>query len=188
MKKEDKIILMSDNGAAEYRTDIKGWVSRGKYFGGNEGAARNHGSTHCVCAECGAVFEKKHRNLCPSCFVKFRQKQWDKAAKIEWDEETPIYSESTDSYYRDWDEVLDDAKEENVALGEMMLYLCKPCAPRYIDVELILDGCYEYAMLSTEALDSIRALNCILEKETRLGYQQTNKAILIPEELVNEQR
>lgn len=65
---EEKIILNTDKESAEYRTDIKGWVSKdGRFFGKDESLARYSGSTHRKCDKCESLIEKT--SYCEKCHI-----------------------------------------------------------------------------------------------------------------------
>lgn len=49
----DDIVFEADDVAANYQTNISGWVSRnGFFYGNNEQSARRDGATHVLCSEC----------------------------------------------------------------------------------------------------------------------------------------
>ena len=123
--KPEEIILEDNPGAAEYRTDIKGWVSRGGlYFGKDEYLARSSGSTHNKCSGCGAI--KKKNESCRPCFVKREVEKFNALPKKKWDGEGMIYSMSNDKYFYEIESAEEFADVNGIEISDLMLVICEP--------------------------------------------------------------
>jgi hypothetical protein len=84
-KTEEKVILITDDVAAEYRTDISGWVSRdGIFFGKDERTARWAGCTHVLCGDCGKPTIKGHI-YCSDCNYKRIVEKYKALPQSTWD-------------------------------------------------------------------------------------------------------
>jgi hypothetical protein len=104
----DKIILIDSDEAATYMTNIKGWVSSlGNYFGGNERIARYDGCTHKYCEICGSVINKNGLTICNACRHEKSVNRYNDMPKMEWSEDSPLYSDAFDVFLFDKDSVYD---------------------------------------------------------------------------------
>lgn len=163
---EKKIITYDSPEAATYRTDITGWVSRGGlYFGEDEDLARYSGCTHKRCA-CGAIFEKSWIE-CEACRKAKREKaEAEKLAKMErqeWDGETPLYHDDSDTYLMDAGEVDDFLDDSGLTFNEAMFQLCKPNHPRLIEADDFHDDLPEDGELPDEVVEAIDAFNAAVK-------------------------
>lgn len=124
----DKIILLTDPEAAEYRTDIKGWVSRhGTYHGdycGSEGDARYDGATHVLCRDCGVATEK-HYSLCGECCKIADAARYAAMPRKAWDGKAMLYSEVLGDFFDGPDEAADWIEGDQV-VTDLRLVICEP--------------------------------------------------------------
>ena len=136
----DKIIMAESPEAAEYRTGLSGWVSRGQYFGDGpqaEAAARYHGCTHYVCKYCSAPAPKPYTS-CHECRDKKDLERFEVLPRADWDGKAMLYSEANDRYYATPDDA-EDALEEGESLADLRLVICTPNYVRQIDPEYFCD-------------------------------------------------
>lgn len=176
MEKEQPIILHDSPEAATYRTDIKGWVSRnGLYFGNDEDLARYSGCTHKRC-ECGAIFEKSWIE-CETCRKAKREKiDAEKLAKMprqEWDGETPLYHEDSDTFLMDASDVYDFCEDRELSFDDAEFRLCKPNHPRMIEADDFYDDIPEDGELPDEVIAAIDAFNASV-KDSVLSWSPIN--------------
>ena len=130
---EKEKILYSDERAATYVTDIKGWIDKDRIFYGDgeraEHRARYSSCTHIIC-ECGAEM-RKGWTKCDRCREKARVERYEAMPQQEWDGETPLYCDATDEYFFDASDI-EERLEEGVTL---QLIICKPQHLSYIDAD-----------------------------------------------------
>lgn len=144
---ENKIVMSDSPDAAQYRTDLKGWVSRdGFYFGdGTQGerAARYAGCTHVPCSQCGAQTPRGY-TMCRACRDVASIAKYEAMPRAEWDGKAMIYSEARDRYYNSPDDAADDL-EDGETLADLRLVICTPnyvchIEPDYCCADLPEDG------------------------------------------------
>lgn len=129
----NEIILPTDDRAAEYRTNIKGWVSRlGHFYGEDEHLARYDGSTHNTCKNCGEPCEK-HWLICDKCRDKKEIEKYHAMPTKEWNGTDGLYSNSHDRWFWSWDELLDYCHDEDCTYDDLMLVIGEPTYATEID-------------------------------------------------------
>ncbi len=127
----DDVILKNDPRAATYRTDITGWVGRnGNYYGRDEGRARRESATHRVCDVCGNIIEV--HAFCVPCYDRKKIDKYNAMPEKEWDEETPVYSQTNDEYHESWSDVCDEDPNEKI-IEALQLIICEPKYLKEID-------------------------------------------------------
>lgn len=111
--------------AAEYRTDISGWVCRTcmRYAGEDERLAR-YCCTHQHVCECGKLTENNY-TICDDCRVKRAKERIDNAPREDWNGTTPLCTES-DKFFFDSGDLSDYLYDEGLAVKDVTLYLCRP--------------------------------------------------------------
>jgi len=165
---EKPVVMFDSPEAATYRTDIKGWVSRGGLFygdnPGSERGARWSGCTHQTC-ECGAVHEKS-RSICWACVSKQRDEKYNALPMVEWDEATPICTFDDDKFFFDESSLLDwmgelkwEAEQRGEGLPCVQLVLCTPHRLGYIDEDQWADDLAEDGELPAEVQEKLDELN-----------------------------
>mgnify|MGYP000935104589 CR=1 FL=1 len=87
-----------------------------------------------------------------------RLEQFLNLSEMEWDGESPIYSDINDTYYRDLDEAECDL-EENQTLEDLQLLACKPEYIRPLDESYCEDILPEDGELPQEVLDAMNEFN-----------------------------
>jgi hypothetical protein len=136
----DKIIMAESPEAAEYRTGLSGWVSRGQYFGDGpnaEAAARYHGCTHYVCKYCSAPAPKPY-TACEDCRARKEREKFDARPRADWDGKAWLYSEAMDKYYSCPEDAEDDRPDE-LTFADLRLVICAPNHVRQLDSEYCCD-------------------------------------------------
>lgn len=138
----DKIVMKDSPEAAEYRTDLKGWVSRnGIYYGdgaNSEDVARYNGCTHVACKYCAAPTEKSY-TACRECRDKKELERFEALPRADWDGVAMLYSDTRSEFYRDLDEA-EDVLEDGETLADLRLLICRPIYPRQLDSEFFGDN------------------------------------------------
>ena len=157
-----KQIFPDSNEAAEYRTDITGWVSRGGlYFGKDEQAARYAGSTHATC-ECGKVIPKQGHTLCLDCRENVALENYMTAPRTKWDGETPLYSKKVDKYF--FEEDLEEfAYDQECTVADLLLVICEPIYLREIADDFGCDELSEGGELPKDVLEAIEEFNRVIQ-------------------------
>lgn len=162
----EKIILFDSDEAAEYRTNISGWVSRhGRFCGENEDMARYDGCTHQTCSSCDETIEKVGYTICNECRKKKKIAQYNSKHFMEWDGETPLYSEFFDEYiFEDPQEYLDEqiangGIDEGLSCDSLMLVICEPQTLGMLDDEHWAEELPEDGELPHEVADALKVFN-----------------------------
>ena len=110
--------------AATYRTDIKGWVSRGgRFWGEDERMARYDGSTHKKCEKCGEIMEQ--RSWCEPCHEKAEHEAYLRMPLKKWDGVGGICS-GGDRYFWSIEEAEEYAEDIGINLEGLELVICEP--------------------------------------------------------------
>ncbi len=149
--KETAIILPESNESAEYRTDIKGWVSAGGHWYLDEHIARWAGATHIHCEECGEIIPKRWIYICDKCRDKKDKERYYAMPEGEWEVDAPITMVGGDIYFWDEDEILEYAYNYELRIENMMLVMCEPVYAREIEP----DEYYEYDLPLEQKLEEV---------------------------------
>lgn len=153
----DQMIMYDSPEAAEYRTNLSGWVSRdGLYFGSDEYIARYSGCTHRPCCECGAATPKSYL-LCNACRAKKDQARYEAMPEEEWDGKSMLYSEVSGEFYFDLCEA-EDSLEHWQTLRAIRLVICRPVYAS-LDVDYFADDLPPEGEPPPELVDAIDAFN-----------------------------
>ncbi len=134
--------VMRDSAeAAQYRTEIKGWVSRsGIFYGDNphsEDIARYDGCTHVACRTCGCATEKMWTK-CNGCRDVADAARFDAMPSAPWDGKSMVFSQALERYYADPIEALDDL-EDGQTMGDLQLVICSPNYVRQLEADYFAD-------------------------------------------------
>ena len=174
----ENVIMYDSDVAAVYRTDVCGWVANGKFFG--EGAdaermARQAGSTHVLCIECGKLIENKGYTVrCDECVSRLREERevvaYDKLEKKEWDGKTLLYSDAHNEWYHNVEEITDDLFEKNEGkkitdkdIEEMRLIIGEPDYYKPIEVERWASQLSDEEDVPKDFLEAIKSFNSEIE-------------------------
>lgn len=158
------IVMRDSDEAAQYRTDIKGWVSRnGIYYGDSvhsERVARYDGCTHVPCGNCGEP-TPKHWTLCKPCRSVAEKGRYEAMPEAEWDGKAVLYSDLNDSYYPGLDEIEDYLEDLNdgTTLEDLRLIICEPNFVRPLDIDYFSEELPEDGDLPTEVEDAMKDFN-----------------------------
>ncbi len=118
-------VLFNSDKAAQYKTNLSGWVSRhNRYFGNDERAARFDGCTHVICEDCGNPSDKGWL-VCITCRDKRDQIRYDAMPEEVWDGKGLIYSGSADKYFHSWDDVDEYCYDEGIDIKSLRLMMCE---------------------------------------------------------------
>ncbi len=181
MSQEKLIILPEDERAATYRTDICGWVSRGGRFFGEQGEepARWEGSTHHKCSYCDEIIPKTPYSACPSCRPSRLSRRHAERERRAWDGESPIYSESEDEFFYDFEEVEEFCFEHECAADDLLLLLCEPISLPEIEPDLF--DLPEDVELPAEIQAKVDELNAMLRSCAPLAWEPIGYAVELEE-------
>lgn len=160
---DNEIIMADSDEAAEYRTNICGWVSRhGNYYGKDERMARYDGATHNECPDCKEPIEQV-RARCVGCQNIADITRYNKKEHKEWDGKTPLYSEWLNEYiFDDPHEFLDEQIANGGVecdIGDLRLRICEPKQLSQIDEDHWCDDLPEDYDLPADAAGALKAFN-----------------------------
>ena len=189
----EKVIMSNSDEAATYRTDICGWVANGKFFGDGEDAeamARQAGSTHVLCIECGKLIENDGYTVrCDECVSRLREERevvaYDKLEKKEWDGKTLLYSDAHNEWYHNVEEITDDLFEKNEGkkitdkdIEEMRLIIGEPDYYKPIEEEHWASQLSDEEDIPEDLLKAIESFNSEI-KDMYSVWRQSKYAAII---------
>jgi hypothetical protein len=182
MPDNTKVIMFNSQEAAQYRTDISGWVSKGgRYFGNDERTARYDGCTHRPCEDCGKPVIKDHL-ICPGCTSARDKKRYDALLKQVWDGTGMVYSETVDRYFSSMDEVDEYINDEGGDMEGLRLVICVPCyLPPIDEGDYGRDSLVEDGELPDEIIGAIEAFNKVVKGMKPVSWYPGNIAVLLAE-------
>lgn len=125
MKKEEKIILPTDENIVKFVENVSGWLDiNGRFWGSDKNAAIYSSITHKKC-ECGKLMSKNYTACC-DCRHKADIERYNNLPFKEWDGEGLVYSKLAEQYFRDESEIEDYCEENEVKSEDMRFVLCDP--------------------------------------------------------------
>jgi hypothetical protein len=191
----DKIIFLESDEAAKKIT-VEGWVSRnGRFYGDDEDMARYDGCTVNHCEKCGEPTKAKHYRLCDKCRIEKEKEDYLKREEVEWDGESPIYSETLDKYVfseEDIEYILEEVGYEDLAsvpqeeLDKLRFLECEPIyfhevypIEYYSDI-LPIDGYDDDSYIPKEIEKAFEILNETIKNSKKISsWIPTKKRIKI---------
>lgn len=174
----EQMVMNSSDEAAELKT-VTGWVSRtGHFYGNDERLARWDGCTHVPCNSCGTAVEKCY-TMCGACKAAKELDRYAALPKVEWDGETPLYSEVADEYFFDRQALEDKLYDEDITPESLRLVICTPNYPRQIDYDHWCDELPEDGELPDDIADAVAALNEVIEKSAALSWSPGKQAAIV---------
>ncbi|MDD5551311.1 MAG: hypothetical protein PHS34_08630 [Candidatus Omnitrophica bacterium] len=116
-------------------------------------------------------------------------KEYYDLQKHKWDEEFPVFDDLSDTYFENWDEIIEHCIDERVNIINLRLYYTKYADPPHIDIERLIesgsfDG-YEYE-LPEAAVELIEKVNKIIADSYSVRIYDYAKAVLIPDSIIQE--
>ncbi|MDD5511955.1 MAG: hypothetical protein PHI12_14300 [Dehalococcoidales bacterium] len=170
------VVLFDSNEAAQYRTNISGWVSRHGHLCCDERAARYDGCTHTLCEDCSQPIAKG-RLVCTECWDKRQIKKYEAMPKAEWNEKGMLYSDAADKYFSDWDEIEEFIEEEGGTIEGLRLIICKPhYLPLLDSSDFGCDDLAEDGELPDAVIDAIAKFNEVIYSIGPVSWTPGNKA------------
>lgn len=182
---KDDMVLSTSNEAAQFVTNLSGWVARGgRFWGNDERMARYDGCTHRPCVDCGKPVEKITGYMkCDECREKSDNEIFESYKKQEWDEKTPITLFQGDEYFFDRESLEEYCEEHNTTPDKLPLLICEPNYAREIDDDIYCDDLPEDQSLddvASELAEKIKELNAyIREKKIILSWGPSKIAAII---------
>lgn len=177
---KDEQILYSSDRAAKYVTNISGWVdSKGRFWGNDEHMARYSGCTHIDCKDCGKPIPVRGYTICSDCREKKNIERYNAMPCIEWDGETPVYSQSDNQYFFDEDELRDYTEDHQCSIDSLRLVICKPNEFRLIDYYYFSDELPEDAELPEEIEMAIDELNMVISRQPPVSWSPGEHAVTL---------
>ena len=177
-KPDTKPIFPESDEAAKFVTGLSGWMDReGRFWGNDEKTARYCGSTHRHC-DCGAVV--KQRSYCKDCNRKNDVEKYRTAKRIEWDLETPLYSQIHDKYLFDKDDLLDLMCESEVTdPDDLELFVCEPNYLREIESDQWADDLPEDGDLPPAVAEAMDAFNAVIRAAEPVSWSSGKFAAIV---------
>ena len=177
MTEQDKAIMFDSDEAAQYRTNMSGWVSRnGRYWGNDERAARYDGCTHRPCENCGEPTEKGWL-MCAKCRNLRDEARYKAMPKEEWNEKGMLCS--GDKYFSSWDEVDEYCEEEGVGKGNLRLVICEPNYLPLLPSDYGCDELVEDGELPDSVEQAIEDFNKVIKAEGPVSWEPGKKAVIL---------
>jgi hypothetical protein len=176
-----QMVLFDSDEAAQYRTNLSGWVSRhGHYWGVDERAARYDGCTHTRCEDCGEPVDRG-RLICPKCHEKRQVKRYNTMPQEEWDGKGMLYSDAADKYFLDLDDAEDFLEDEEGTIESLRLIICEPNYLPLIPDDYGCDELAEDGELPDAVIDAIEKFNEVIRKTGAVSWYPGKKRIKLVE-------
>lgn len=177
------IILYDDAEAAQYRTDIKGWIcSKGLYHGENEDSARSSGSTNKKCPLCDEIIDNRFYVLCYNCSEIEKDELYKKKEKIKWDRFTPIFSEKRNEYIFSYEDLIYIMNECKFSFSSARFLLCEPVFLRKIEHDFFDDEITENGEIPEEVQIAMDYFNDVIHNQSPVSYLPGKTAIFLNDE------
>ena len=121
--------------------------------------ARWYGCTHKKC-ECGRGITEKSWIACEQCRSEQDCQRFLDRPLVEWDGESPLYDDLSDTYFFDEGEIADYCEEHNIKEDDLRLLICEPQHAHRLDPEDIYqDLLPEDGEVPGEIIDAFQELN-----------------------------
>ncbi|AEJ01219.1 hypothetical protein Nit79A3_1387 [Nitrosomonas sp. Is79A3] len=174
----EKPIFPESEEAAKFVTGISGWVDRyGGFFGTNEKLARYSGSTHKHCG-CGAAIPKN--SYCEPCCKNKNSELYLIIERREWDQKTPLFSQSHDKYLFDKDDLFDLMCEAQVTdPDELELFICEPNHLGEIESDYWADYLPDDGELPPEVEAALEEFNAVIRKSEPVSWSPGKFAAIV---------
>ena len=164
--------------AAQYRTNLSGWVSRGwRYWGDDEQAARYDGCTHRPCLDCEESTEKGSL-VCDNCSGIRAEKQYNAMPKEEWDEKGMLYSDLDGKYFSSWGKVEDYAEDKEIGIDKLRLIICEPQYLPLIPDDYGCDELPQDGELPDDVIQAINDVNKVIRASEPISWYPGRKAAI----------
>lgn len=176
----DKIVMYDSPEAASIQT-VTGWVSRtGLFCGKDEHMARYHGATHRQCDNPNHP-PYELRGYCLACSDERSAARFGAMPKVEWDGKTPLALHDTDCYFFDEEELRDYLLDNDIALEDARLVICKPNMASEIEPdEHYSDDLPEDGEVGAELRAAFDALNEAIRREKPMSWSPGKTAAVLP--------
>lgn len=177
MANEEVMILRDSTEAAQFKTNLSGWVSRnGIFWGADERMARYDGCTHEKCAECGA-FHSKH-SYCAPCHKAKTEQEFDALPVEVWDG-SPLVLFDTDRYFFG-DDVLDFIADQPAG-SVLRIAKCKPHYLSLVSDDNWQDDLPEDGELPDAVAQKLEELNAAIKAAGPVSWFEDRIAIDVAE-------
>lgn len=184
--KNEKVVMYDSPEAASLQT-VTGWVARGGQFWDNdEHMARYVGSTHKVCSVDSGHGVVERNYCCEKCRATKLQAKFDAMARADWDGTTPLVVFDSDTYFFDEDSVRDWLLDNDIALEDAQLVICKPNMACEFDGDCWSDDLPEDGELSTRLQAAIEELNKVARSEPPLSWTQGDVVAVLPKDFLKD--
>ncbi len=186
MKIDEMVLVLYDSDeAATYSTTISGWVARdGGYHGENEHSARYAGCTHKRCDGCQKVMKRKYA-ICDECHEKQSIERYNALTKEDWNELTPVYSDTADEYFFDIDDLVNYLEEHECTIESLRLVICLPQPLPYIDENIFYDVLPADTNGLPDALEkALVNINAVIEKLPPQAFYPGKTAAIVTQEML----
>jgi hypothetical protein len=176
---DDKMILIDSDEAAKL-AKVTGWVSRdGRFFGNDERLARMAGCTHTYCEACKKVIPKGGWTLCPECRESQAVERYNALPRVEWDEETPLYSDAADEYFFTVDELEYHMEEHKCTVRSLRLIVCEANQFQEVSIDHFCDELPEDGDLTAELVEALEELNKVIRRQPPASWTPGKYAALV---------
>lgn len=167
----DKPIIMYESDEAARLETREVWVARDGRVYHDENTARYAGSTHKKCERCDAVVEKGMR-YCQQHREELRHEKWLALPEVEWDGQTPLYSDACEEYFFDEDDILEHLEEHDITAANLDLQVCEPVLMDKVDMDWhfeddIPEDADARDVLPAEVIEAFVHLNRVIEQHQR---------------------
>ena len=170
-------IMYGDDRAAQFVTNLSGWVSRhGRFFGNDEGSenvARYDGCTSRECEICGKSTGNKGYVICRDCKEKKNIEKYLAMPEKEWDGKSVLYSDA----YDEWLDDIDEADDYGFIVNrdELRLVIAEPVYYHGINDEYYVDIIPEDGDVDGDVLALVAKYNADIKALQRVASWEPGK-------------
>ena len=180
--------LLRDDGKplryeeAAKQVEVWGWacVKCGQFYGKGDGA--EHSARYCchtdAPCECGGR-KGRHRTTCESCWHKEKCKRYGAMEQKEWDERSPLAIYDGDTYFFDFDAMLEWCLEHGIKPSDAFVVHCREQHPPRFELSCFMADClpddqeFDYDEAARELENKV---NELLEARRPWSWYPDNKA------------
>lgn len=179
----EAIILHDSPEAAQYKEDLKGWVSTNGHAiaidartdsQAAELLARSMSATHKKCSNCGEVV--KANSYCSPCHEKAKLKRFYELEAVDWDGDSILYSDAYDIYFPDVESLEDHLVDTEMTVDEFRLLVCEKAFLSQIEHAHWYDELPEEVdELPQEVIDAVDVLNAVIARQDEIAWYPSKK-------------
>ena len=182
-------IMYNSPLAAQYKKNIEGWFCRhGYFYDKDQHLARIHGCTHIECRICNKEIPKSGWSVCNDCIEKKEIEKYERMEAREWDEKSPVYSDSEERYFHTQQQIKEYCEDEGCTKESLRLRICDSEPLPKLDQDYFLNQdefLVEYdhlGELPEELIEAIDNVNKVIDNMDPISWYPSNYKVKLEKE------